>query len=110
MNIKDRLMEILDGHSIDTPPDVEYVAELLMENGVIFKDSADADISLSSLLCMFNDSQEMKLVFSENSFLVVTPGFLIGMGVGTLLDCKVSHIESTDGRIDIFFRGEQHDG
>ena len=50
MTTKERLVKILDGHSINTPPDVEYVAELLMENGVIFNDTAEADMSLSHLL------------------------------------------------------------
>lgn len=77
-------------------------------NGHTIQDSDDGNVSLARLLPMFNDSQEIKLIFSENNSLCVTPGFLKGMDVDRLLDCKVSHIESTDDCIDIFLRGEQH--
>lgn len=33
--MKDRLIQMLDGKSIDTQADVEYVADCLLENGVI---------------------------------------------------------------------------
>ena len=38
MTTKERLVKILDGRSLDTPSDAEHIAELLMENGVIFND------------------------------------------------------------------------
>lgn len=111
MNTKERLMQILDGHSIDTPLDVEHVAELLMENGVIFNDTTEADMSLSHLLRVLNDSQELRLVFSRSNVLHVTPGFLKSMGVGTMMDCKIIRIETNDDcSIDVFFRGGTNDG
>lgn len=110
MTTKERLVKILDGHSIDTSPDVEYVAELLMENGVIFHDTAEADMSLSYLLRVLNDSQELRLVFSRSNVLHVTPGFLKSMGVGTMMDCKIIRIETNDDcSIDVFFRGGTND-
>jgi hypothetical protein len=33
--MRDRLIELLSGKSIDTQPDVEYVADYLLENGVL---------------------------------------------------------------------------
>lgn len=36
-NPKERLMNLLRGHSIDTEEDVEYVAEMLLNNGVSMK-------------------------------------------------------------------------
>lgn len=110
MTTKERLVKILNGHSIDTPPDVEFVAELLMENGVIFNDTAEADMSLSHLLRVLNNSQELRLVFSRSNVLHVTPGFLKSMGVGTMMDCKIIRIETNDDcSIDVFFRGGTND-
>ena len=34
---RDRLIALLSGHSLDTAEDVEYVADWLMQNGVIIK-------------------------------------------------------------------------
>lgn len=34
MTDRERLIELLTGYSIDTPPDVEYVADHLIANGV----------------------------------------------------------------------------
>ena len=111
MTTKERIVKILDSRSIDTSPDVlEYVAELLVKNGVIFNDTAEADMSLSHLLRVLNDSQELRLVFSKSNFLHVTPGFLKSMGVGTMMDCKIIRIETNDDcSIDVFFRGGTND-
>lgn len=35
VNSKEHLMNLLRGHSIDTEEDVEYVAEMLLSNGVL---------------------------------------------------------------------------
>ena len=35
INMRERLIELLNGKSIDTTPDVEYVADYLLDNGVI---------------------------------------------------------------------------
>lgn len=107
MTTKERLVKILDGHSIYTPPDVEYVAELLMENGVIFND----DISFSHLLRLLNDYQELRLVFPKGNVFHVTPDFLKRMGVCTIMDNKIISIGTNDDcSIEVFFRGGTNDG
>ena len=42
MTERDKLIELLDGKSIDTSADVEYVADYLMANGVIVGDAKNA--------------------------------------------------------------------
>lgn len=41
--MRDRLIELLSGKSIDTQPDVEYVADYLLENGVVLVDTNRVD-------------------------------------------------------------------
>lgn len=107
MTTKERLVKILDGCSLDTPPDVEFVAELLMENGVIFND----EMPFSHLLRFLNDYQELRLVFSKGNVIHVTPDFLKRMGVCTIMDNKIISIGTNDDcLIEVFFRGGTNDG
>ena len=41
--MRDRLIELLDGKSIDTKADIEYVADYLLANGVIVAPMPMAD-------------------------------------------------------------------
>ena len=56
MTERDKLIELLTGKSIDTPIDVEYVVDYLLENGVIL-----SPVKVGDAVCMIQENNIVKL-------------------------------------------------
>lgn len=52
MDVREKLIDLLTGYSIDTQPDVEYVADHLIRNGVTVQEWINSEEMLPEFPCL----------------------------------------------------------
>ena len=55
MDVREKLIDLLTGYSIDTHPDVEYVADHLIRNGVTVQEWINSEEMLPKFPCLALD-------------------------------------------------------
>ena len=105
--MRDRLIELLSGKSIDTQPDVEYVADYLLENGVVLVDTNTVDFVASrkpiqTALGMPLDELSSLIEAKEEGRIIVLP-----CKVGdTVYDIKGQVIRIKGMGVDLLYSAE----
>ena len=67
MDIREKLIDLLTGHSIDTQQDVEYVADHLISNGVTVQEWISVDDRLPEIPEGLAESPEPVLYMMKNT-------------------------------------------
>ena len=103
LKTREAVVDLINQSPLDMlRPYADHIADLLVNNGLLLKNSQPSQITLDELLALCNDSQEIILINDNGDTFTSCPSMMSTMLIPDILKMPVVDIETEDNALKVW--------